>query len=1120
MAANVTKSGQLLQGFLVPADDLTWSITGTEGTQAGPQTGTPEVETGTTTLVLEASGTPTLAVGQGLYLFPTRPGAPGPDGCAFAWGTGASLTEADDNITGWDHPAILQAAFAFSAGTSNVLSCCSIARTPGGDLYILYGGSDGTTRTVSLRKRVAGTWSGPAIVESKPIGGTGRNPVACLCALEDGTVTAFIDTNVAASFQLRRVLVNATPYTTLNEYPVLPAQIDTSGWSSTGVDIERVTAASLNGQVVLFCHSQTYSSGGFTTNRLYQYASSDGGQTFAAIANETGARCHIRVVATDAAFVAVYDANYSSGANFRYTSLSLGSAFDSFKTSAVSTIDATKHDLVDPGMVLAYDPAGVLWFLRTKSGTGEGAGQYTSIDGGQTWGVIGATGDTNWIGPDDPDFEPSHCQAVWDGDLVQVAMRVESGAGSDWMGVRLLLGGWTPFSAPAGQRVAASGSLSGDSRFGFLDPWIPNTMPEDYSGWTYFVSSGTPVRTVDSLGTGAGELRLTHTMASGDVWEYRDVDSVVSSAQEVVVRATMKATGSAIGYLRAWSVNATDGVGCSLTIDTGGIIMGDLGSVASATVRTFSGSDSSYWWEITLAVHRGNGRARVFARRAGGPDTDDTLNRGASTGYTQTLTLTTFTPSPLETACEVGGTASGSGTVDLCLLQRTFVGQTAAGSGIWTNAALPAPVGRQVTSEAPVLSGGGISLRALAGSSSGSAVHVVPIVGRYALELADPRVELSPRRGWRSVDAPAVVGRHTWTITARLPDVQALESPIWGVHLEQFAGFDSILVEYLDGGAMGGTWRSVATFGLSGQVSWTRYGTSVVPSPTGAVGLMGYFEENELAGGFFCDTADANSTTPIIRNRGGAWQDGATVAEARASLYLDPTAVSLGDLGSGSTTATGRIVPPVATIVFQPRNVYDDGTQTGRIRAVRISTTSSSIGPGADAPRCSIGKLVVGPVLILGRELSRTGGYARDFRSERVTYDDGTVSVTRRGPDARRWEFSLSHSYSALPADPNLTSQDYVRASGTYATPLAGVWDAPAMLEGVFSRAEGGTVPVVYIPTIPASLTDVTPAFVQAPKRGRYGLLSGTYRKDQVIGQDGTPGVGWRIATLTLDLLD
>jgi hypothetical protein len=1073
MASDAT-DGRAFQGFLVP-ELVTLSY---QGTTANEEWGAPEVASGTaeTTWSVIPTGTPDgVTEGQSVYLYPVRPGAPGPDGAAYMWQPAASYSAAVSAGAwrGWDAPTLIRWTGLIEApsGGDTVGAPCIVGladRTA----YAFWEIDDGS----SSRLRYS-TWDGSTWAAAADTGVTGAGTAIGMCpaaVTPDGaSIVYFYAVDLGGSmFQVNmRSTVSG-----LEARSVLPASVD-GQYGLLGM-----LAATANGQILLLVNVEN-STG---TTVIRQYASNDGGVTFALVEAWDGYRTASAIAVTPSGFVACCDRLVSAGVNrpdvrrigTAFTPLSAVAAVDPFPSDS-STAEQAQHHM------LIADPAGALHLLRSTSDpAADAANQAVSLDGGATWqayggGLLSAVSGRGWcttrsVIPWDA------LRAAWLGDS---ALVVGLGDAGDIISLRL---GGAAVSPMYDRYTDLDG---GGGPYALRPLWSASWLPfgsdrPDQMGWTD-VGTGTISRAF------GGDV-MTEVVQTGEVSAFNL--SLAAATDEVIGR---------------W------------------VIGDDLGGTLDATMRVISGDNTNY---VTLEVvrtgstwvYKDNGGSGVALLTSALYPVEVIIAASIATGRGRIIVREWGNDTNLATAAMALTSAAGgadsavkwdarnpsaaSVSIDLYAMDAAFTEV----DGVLASSSLGLPPGRPVSAEAPTYIGAGLSLQATGGTLTGSAKIGVPWASSTGAANLDPSHVMSPRRRFVSED-DAGTAIETLTVTRR---TAGWTSELMALHLEGCEGFESVKVELYDDENAAyttlGTF-SRATTGLYWQRHPNQAGTVIEPRQSGSTAGTRLWLDRGAANG--AEFATSQFGYFVVETFGGTWVDGAAIAESRAKLRIDIDGNPDDLIGADTSGTAGVIRWPSMTILFQPQQLgLGHGFSSVRLTFGQGDATKRF--PGG-AQVYALRKLLLGPVVVLPRELTRSVATAERGRVERIDYPDGSLTIARRGPRGQTIDLAYTHSHAPLRYDRWATSPpDYLQTS-TAAIPIATADDVVGVLRGLAADTEYGEStddasgiqrgprPMVWLPYIPTAL-DSGDTYVLAapPNAGVYGVLSPGFRRSQVVGRE------------------
>lgn len=1068
---NATTSGQAFQGFLVPETGLLFEYS---GTTANLEWATPEVASGYAepTAALIPSGEPTgLSTGQSVYLFPVRGGAPGPDGCSYMWAAAASYSAAVSagDWRGWDAPTTVR--WSRCLDTGSIGNAAIAARSDGTALAFW---SEGTSAEVLRYAEFDGDSWGSASTIVSDAGSLPLWPAAC--TLADDVVALF------------HLVERATDEAQVDAY-FLPVQGSaTAAKSVLAVPLDVSTGvtgivAAASGLNVLLLISSIVGS----ADVISQYASTDGGRSFDLVETWTASRVALNVVATLAGFVALVDREVSAG-SWRHEAIRIGSAFEPLSSASATVLwDARRAASERQSSVIVHDPIGATWILREPADTStDVADQAVSLDGGATWtelagGLQSALGGRGWLSGRTALMKQA--AATWAQDR---AIVIGVGHSSSAV-VALHLGGAArrPMPGLYADQGQTPGTYGG--RLMWSTSWLATgDDPLGSSGWSTS-DTGTVTRTYGEAAS--GEYALSEAFGSGEATQHQR--SIDNDGAEVVLRYVVSAsTGGTTDVIGRVVSDGAARVQLEVRYQAGSGAWAwrdELAGSPWTSLGTASAATQAY--EVIIAADSVSLRGRIVIR----PWREPHNGNGATTYHVQTALTSGATAGNSSTTLLVS-TSAGSTSVYWAQVDTAFTASAANLSA----ATEPTILGRPLSAEVATWLGSGLSLQAVGGIVTGSARYAVAQSSSTGVANLDPTQVSSPRRYFETPDAGYT---ETITITRTDPYRTGWTSDLYGLHFEGLDGFESLSIELYDDTSA--NWRSLGTFFCSSEsLNWSRRGSVVAPRESGSAGNAVWLDRNELAGRGSWRFAQAY-VAPIVENSSGTWVAGSTIAERRPFIRVDASDLA-DEFGSYDTDGTsGYIRYPNLTVLFQPAVVASavSGLTTGfsKVR-VTVAVNGATTDGVFDITR-RIRKIAMGPVVVMPRELTRTGARSEVPAVETVRYPDGDVLTVRRGPRSESIEISHSHSHAPMRYDRWASSApDYIQASGSGARPLATADDVVGVLRGLWDDADDGARPLVWLPYIDSASSSWSLTGVRA---GIYGTVSGAHRQASAVGRPG-----------------
>ena len=360
----------------------------------------------------------------------------------------------------------------------------------------------------------------------------------------------------------------------------------------------------------------------------------------------------------------------------------------------------------------------------------------------------------------------------------------------------------------------------------------------------------------------------------------------------------------------------------------------------------------------------------------------------------------------------------------------------------------------------------GVSLAAVGGPAAVADAFSMPV--RYAYPIANLWSD-SKQDEWRSVSDAA-----NMAVAFEVETLDEGEVPSEGLAyiLVQNANVKEFVVEQTDGIASSYS-IELADVSLAESFAMYRTGHQVTPARTGATIAGRRLKPDQLKGSHF--EFPSGEVVPITGNTGGYLTSGSTVAEKRATIYLERGTVTNGT----STTGTGEVWHKDAVIYM-----HDAADVAGRVR-IRIHHDGA---PSTYTGDFRFGTLEFGAI----RPFSRAYDWGRriGYRSnvEITTLANGSTRARRLGERARN--FALTWNEGLITAE----CADAPVYSAASTQPVASSRDTASM---VSTLPDAGDI-VSYHPRIPegpAVYVDLSGDVI----RGRLGDVTW----ESIVGTEG-----------------
>ena len=949
---------------------------------------------------------------------------------------------------GWDLPVGIRnrEVLASIAGTTTPTDHTSCVASPGGAVLVAEARYSSGVNTVRVHRQVPGeAWSTTAAA----LATSENNYIAApsLCVLSTGRVLLFVmvyDTGANLA-QVRQLYSDndGVSFSVGADY-VLPESLD-----SSTITVERMASAESGGQVSLVLSIDDGSE-----VKPYQYASNDQGSSFALVSDaltefggsDVGSKYWDVAGMVGGGFMlsASYTSNVSGSGTVLSLSLTISGAFEPINNGAF-TGGLASGILISGAYqqwpALCRDDTGSVWLHVIGKGAGVGQSTVTR-DNGLSWSPIGNSETSStagqWWDTGALEAGPWGMSSAYLYGSVYVAhytAEVSAVEGGQSPAV-LQLGGYTSVTLPAVDQF-----VSNTNGLAYSLTYAGMSSPTDYG----LSLAGTATESQD----GDGWLTVE---VSGALVSYTDAtatDHVTGQLHHIVCERV-------IGDLFLQSVvsDGTDAYGVEITWGASGISILDLSgangfNLPSAEFNAVTGAA-----EFIIAVSASG--YTIGIRPAGNAETPF---------YTVQNPITA-----------VGGSTSERfrwGTVPDGNPPNRFKTITYARA---VSSDFATSIANDFTSPDDLrgfpLSGvaryvvDGVSLAAVGGPAAVADSFSMPV--RYAYPIANLWSD-SKQDEWRSVSDAA-----NMAVAFEVETLDEGEAPSEGLAyiLVQNANVKEFVVEQTDGISSSYS-IELADVSLAESFAMYRTGHQVTPARTGATIAGRRLKPDQLKGSHF--EFPSGEVVPITGNTGGYLTSGSTVAEKRATIYLERGTVTNGT----STTGTGEVWHKDAVIYM-----HDADDVAGRVR-IRIHHDGA---PSTYTGDFRFGTLEFGAI----RPFSRAYDWGRriGYRSnvEITTLANGSTRARRLGERARN--FALTWNEGLITAE----CADAPVYSAASTQPVASSRDTASM---VSTLPDAGDI-VSYHPRIPegpAVYVDLSGDVI----RGRLGDVTW----ESIVGTEG-----------------
>lgn len=1036
------------QAILVPDPRVTWSAivaAASSYTGTAPIPGQPDPD-GTTGLTLIARGTQ--VAGDTMRVSTKTGGGVGREGATFIW------QQEGEDWQGWDAPTVLTTWAPVTWATTPTVSRPSLCALDNGAVLAVW--ARGTfANSVYTSTYSAGAWSAEAEID------TGATPAAgccpCLLRLDDGRVLLFLFVASATDEAQIRMLHSSDDGATwtMGATGALPEVVSTH--SSTGYQLLRLRAAQIDGQILLLAHLRTNVTSGACQDIVRQYASIDGGHTFALIwasgtATLAEGRAYPDVVVANGEYVIGWLDTVNRQPQIRrlpVASLSLASV-DEVAASASSevwgTLDGGGKYFTDGDLWLTADETGVLLLSGRTPTVGNRWLAVQSLDGGATWAPMArssaASGGGVWWDAEDSSTYPKDAAALWHQGraLVVSAFAANPGTYDGGSLISVWLGGYSTVTMPGYDAWRSDGR-----QVAWGETWIPLDKPGD-TGWTRTVAGlGT-----DSITSGA---RLSIGVAtSGSQLLYSRVPSG-SVANGVIATWALQVTGGTAGVTLT-TADAGEGYQLRVTLTLGGVLTA-TDMIAATDIASVSGLSG----EIAILASITDGVCSVWYRAI--------ADQYAARTWIQLVDAESLTDDGGATisanAIAWGHGSGGSGPPAHGSLWRWFCwiddgggSINYAGTGLGDVAFPRDLVGRRFSG---VGTGIGVDAATILQAEGG------PAWAGDAWDIEADDEYHARRTAWEMSPSPREGARFDATTTTTLVwEVSTQNSyPAEGRSVAvALLGINFQSATLYGRDSAGGTWTSLGTISSVwvASANFTRNGTTLrITSGTPAR----YVAHGALTG-FYVDLGSgdvrriAGNTEGVV----GA-MTGTTVAALLRLEGLDGT--------EGSSGTCTLFSPSVVTVVPEPANRY----YQWKVVIAPATTAEGYI---------SVGKVLIGSLYWLARSPSAGRTLEIAPQIEVAQQPGGLTRVRRIGPPLRQVRLPFDDLLPSSQIWQDSPSPDYqILASG--GSPYAARHAAAESLAGLVAELQGN--PVIYLDRVKKGSSTTTAVNYSDPARLVYG---------------------------------
>lgn len=971
-----------------------------------------------------------------------RPGLPAIDGSGTLYRE--ELDSGDEAYRGWNEPNHLEGFYSIAWTSTEEWRASSAVTIPSTQKVVVFA-------TDILSNEVPSTWTWDPVSRTfgdrvDLSGDVAHDAVCGVCLQGTERVLAFYLEKADGTLLAKYSDDAGATWTQYGR------DATAGGAGSIDTSIDEISAIEDRSGALLLLGADT------GTGTIYLYRSIDGGATFAE--SETvaafGSRPRLARLADGRILLA-----YREQTTIDPKVIVLDDAYDTLSSKTGIALNSTNNaEYVAPFV----DSDGIAYVYITQAIGGTGDDDQVlltrSIDGGATWTSYGHNAISNQDGAGLATDYMSHvlCAAPSGGEVLGFGktLNADSSPATDGSLAAWLFGGWSTLEQRGAARRTTRRSYGG---IGTNDAAV--FVPSDTLGNMGWTVSGTTHSVLD------GAWRFL-TAASACYAEYSTLAALGTSDSQVVAEFQIASATAATGIL--YYQRGTRAV--RIYADTDGFSAYDVGAGAAfGSTVPIDMSLANDPVQIRIVWEGSANNVTIFYKRRSSSIWIKAQQKASVSGglasVDQRFRLGVLTGTPTaDVRCRWLAKADHSPLNDIAD-DTGFVSDLSWGKALGTR---PYPVRDQGTAARM------LHLSVAGGPSRHAESWQIPAEHDHPVSAIFPQDSPGPDARWRTLDTSEQ--RLVWDLTGAGRDGRLGTGPLVALALIA-TNFRTAVLEYrVAGGGSNvtiGTWDAALETGLT--FARDSASTLVGPGATGKAAAA-FWRAGQLSGGTIIFDP---SGTPVARrirwNSPGGWYPG--------SLF-PPTLEIDGIDGTEPTSGTCDVIAPGGALLVPLSGVVD-------YRRVQLRIPAQDTAEGY----FELGNLILGSVLVPGRQWSR--GYSWRI-SPRVTLEEddrGVVWPDRRGPEVRELTVSWQDAGDLSrirrgPAAPHVSA--YPGGPG-----IAARQDVHWQLEAMLRLTRGGSLPVVALPDCSGG----SARMVLDQDMWLYGLAQGRPQANHVLGSDG-----------------
>lgn len=936
-----------------------------------------------------------------------------------------------------------------------------------------------------------------------------------MISLEDDSLMYFhlIENDGEANIRAHRsedggsTWVNVSRETLKESIPVGTA----TGAGTATFNIQRIRIAQTGGTILMLIEANSNNTSTTKRNQLFQYISIDSGCSFERITTDAQlddnsfhsvdlkVRLGSFIVQYCASTTTIHFMTLPSGSS----SIHLMRVAQEHSTVETGTVTLGTNDFMTSGdTALICDDDGSIYSIYLNHARVFYAMKMSSL--GVVWEIPNGGSIAQYSNIFNTDDINSTLRSIngnhWMGRGI-IASNLETTLTIDDSLCLVYMGGYANVNLP---KTAYASGFTDSNRACYLANYLPVDEPSNISGLTV---TGTAS---DTISNGVLSIESSAVHNSNRYYAFNDLtqgivvtDNAIYKTQGIILRASFK-------VLAGGSVTSgSDNAGIYISIDDGTSANYAVKLIASTTqFRLFDNVGSSTIGTVSVDMTAGiniyiaiaNGKVSTFYRALDNQE------------------LRKFTTGPTSASLTNGGGSSAGYVVQwghlnyatTTTMQSSWQGvhvSSLGGTGVQfasgfdnpndLNARLYPPRGRY----AYVYDG--VRISSTGGSTYEGDSWQIETSYNYPVENIFHSVAPTPRMGWRSASvASGSVAAQSISFRWN-PDTGATNSEnhpndLMAIHLNQINWMNGEIY-YYDSGA----WTSLGNITNNLRTGCTVSGRTVRGTTTAQ---EFYFTLNELAGWtcYFLDGATRHYRKVLSNTEGILGGTATSTKQCIVTVDEPPPA----------TSTFIYLLPPNLSIIM---NMNGKKSQGFKLEIDSQETYDKDI---------RIGEIIIGPVILPGRQYSRGRTISIESGTETLETQDGIRYSRELKPPTRVFRLAWTDGIDISTLQGEEPTPDYwISSNQANAEPIAIQNDAPDLMMNLLSYLQGNLTPIVYLPNISKS-TSASGDFRQLKRAKEQALvtLDSDVSIENVLGDElqggngsaGTIGEVFRIASIVL----